>query len=225
MQRLTMVFVVGLILQAMSATACANAVYTSRHHDYRVEALFGELHHPWGLAFLPSGRMLVTEQAGYLNLLDPANGRRKLVEGTPPVAAVGQGGLLDVALHPNFESNRLVHLSYAVGGEGGYATQVGRGQLRRGRLKNSEVLFAIPFAPGNMQFGLRLAFDHNGYLFVTAGDRREAHRAQDLGSYHGSVIRLTDDGRGAPGPPRSLFKGILKTEFVIICLRRWSTDT
>jgi aldose sugar dehydrogenase len=201
MQQLVMVFF-GLIFLAMAATARANAVYRTQHHHYRVETLFEGLNHPWGLAFLPNGRLLVTEQAGQLNLLDPADGSRKRIKNIPQVAAVGQGGLLDVALHPEFEPNRLVYLSYTVAGEEGYAVQLGRGRLQGGRLKDFEVLFtAIPFTPGDMQFGSRLTFDRAGYLYITLGDRREQHRAQELDSYHGTVVRLADDGRIPPDNP------------------------
>jgi aldose sugar dehydrogenase len=196
MQKLIAVVVVGLTVLVFAATAQTKAVYQSQHHSYRVEMLFQELNHPWGLAFLPDGRMLVTEQAGRLNLLNPLKGSRKVINGIPPVAAAGQGGLLDVALHPDFESNRFVYLSYTAAGDGGYAVQVGRGRLQRRNLKDFEVLFtAIPFTSGEMHFGSRLAFDRAGYLYVTVGDRREANRAQELDSYHGSVVRLTGDGK------------------------------
>jgi hypothetical protein len=94
-----------MVVLSITVAVEANGIYKTQHHAYRVETLFGELNHPWGLAFLPDGRILVTEQAGELNLLDPAKSSRIRIKGVPEVAATGHGGLLDIALHPNFDSN------------------------------------------------------------------------------------------------------------------------
>lgn len=195
MHRLLAAFIPALFAIAFTATA-ATDVYKSRHHGYRVEMLFKDLDRPWGLAFLPDGQMLVTEKAGRLNLLNPGDGSRTVIGGTPKVADVGQGGLLDVALHPDFKSNRYVYLSYAAAGNGGYTTHLGRGRLEGSALKNFEVLFvAVPFVSGGQHFGSRLAFDRDGYLYITVGDRGQRDNAQDLSTYHGSLIRLTDTGK------------------------------
>lgn len=195
MYKLFAALVLALLLPAFSVTAGTD-IYKSQHHNYRVEMLFKELDRPWGLAFLPDGQMLVTEKAGRLNLLNPADGSRAPVEGTPKVGDVGQGGLLDVVLHPDFKSNRFVYLSYAAAGKGGYTTHVGRGRLDGSALKNFEVLFvAVPFVSGGQHFGSRLAFDRKGHLYVTVGDRGQRDNAQDLGRYHGKLIRLTEAGK------------------------------
>jgi aldose sugar dehydrogenase len=171
-------------------------IQRSQHHDYHIEVLFEGLEHPWSLAFLPDGRLLVTERPGRLLLLDPRTGSRRQVQGTPEVVARSQGGLLDVALHPDFASNGWVYLSYAARQDGGLSTHVGRGRLRDGRLEDFELLFqAEPGLGSGQHFGSRLLFDRDGYLFITLGDHGERDSAQDLGSHMGGLIRLHDDGR------------------------------
>ena len=154
------------------------------------------LDHPWGLAFLPDGRMLVTERAGRLRTvtsegrLDP-----EPVAGVPRVHASGQGGLLDVALHPAFRENGWVYLSYAAGHWGRAGTEVASGRLRGHRLEDVEVLFrALPKSGSGRHFGSRLRFAPDGHLFITLGDRGDRHLAQDPDNHAGSIIRLRDDG-------------------------------
>ncbi|GHD57142.1 glucose sorbosone dehydrogenase [Thalassobaculum fulvum] len=170
------------------------------------EARATGLEHPWGLAFLPYGRALVTERPGRLRLVDPSTGWSTVVEGTPDVVARGQGGLLDVALHPGFAENRLVYLSYSAGYGGGAGTGVARGRLvldaTPPRLERLETIFRINRPSGTTRhFGSRLVFDPDGYLFVTVGDRGEAERAQDPADHAGSVLRLRDDGSAPADNP------------------------
>lgn len=162
--------------------------------DFSVETVAEGFEHPWGIAFLPDGRMLVTERSGGLNIVDAATGQRTPVAGVPDVASGGQGGLLDVALHPDFLQNDWVYLSYTAGGEG-LSTHVGRGILRDGALVDFQLLFrATPGGTGTEHFGGRLGFDRDDYLYLTLGDRHDRQRAQDLADHNGSVIRLQDDG-------------------------------
>ena len=179
----------------LTGFAVPRQVQTSALHDFRVEIVADELAHPWGLAFLPDGRLLVTERPGRLNLIDPASGKRRRVEGLPAIVARGQGGLLDVALHPRFADNRWVYLSYVAAGEGGIGTHVGRGRLDGDRLTGFEVLFrATPFVDTGHHFGSRLVFDRDGKLFISLGERNQRQRAQDLKDHNGKLIRLNDDG-------------------------------
>lgn len=170
------------------------------------ETRVGGLEHPWGLAFLPDGRALVTERPGRLRLVDPAGGSGTGVDGIPAVVARGQGGLLDVALHPGFAGNGLVYLTYSAAYGGGAGTALARGRLETGggqvRLEAVETIFRINRASGTTRhFGSRLTFDPDGNLFMTVGDRGEAERAQDPGDHAGSVLRLRDDGDPAAGNP------------------------
>lgn len=166
------------------------------------EALTG-LSNPWGLAFLPDeSGLLVTEQAGRLLLADPETGETTDLSGVPEVHARGQGGLLDVTTHPEFDSNGLVYLTYSVSGEGGSTTRVGRGRLDReeGRLAEFETVYtARPFVRSNGHYGSRAVFDPDGFLYVSVGDRQfkdfgPDHVGQTLDDDLGSVLRLHDDG-------------------------------
>ena len=154
------------------------------------------LEHPWALAFLPDGRILVTERPGRLRLVEKDGRLSKPLAGVPEVAAKGQGGLLDVALDPNFEENRLVYLSYAEPGEGGTGTAVARGRLGEGGLENVQVIYRQqPKVSGNGHFGSRLVFGRDGKLFITQGDRQGyREQVQDLGSGIGKLVRINPDG-------------------------------
>lgn len=162
-----------------------------------------DLSNPWGLAFLPDeSGLLVTEQAGRLSWVDPETGDRTGLTGVPDVHARGQGGLLDVAIHPAFDANSLVYLTYSVAGEGGSTTRVGRGRLdrERGRLDEFEPVYtARPFVESDGHYGSRAVFDDEGYLYVSVGDRQfkdfgPDHVGQRLDDDLGSVLRLRDDG-------------------------------
>ncbi|MEX0730653.1 MAG: PQQ-dependent sugar dehydrogenase [Aquisalimonadaceae bacterium] len=191
-----------LLLSAALAGVATAQIHDSENHRFRVDILTDDLAHPWGLAFLPDGRMLITERPGRLQLFDPESGDRTSVEGTPEVAAVSQGGLLDVVLHPNHADNGWIYLSYSAPGDGGNATTVGRGRLRSDRLTDFEVLFtAAPRLGGGRHFGSRLVFDNDGYLYISSGDRGERDRAQTLDNHQGKILRLTDEGRVPPDNP------------------------
>ena len=179
-------------------------VHRSALHEYRVVTVVDSLVNPWSMAFLPNGDMLVTERPGRLRIVRKGKLIEKPVEGTPTVVARGQGGLLDVIVHPNFASNRLIYLSYskATGDSAGATTAVVRGRLADDRLTNVEEIFLAQTRGTGGHFGSRLAFDRNGFLFITVGDRMappagnlEAHPAQDLSNHHGKINRVHDDGR------------------------------
>jgi aldose sugar dehydrogenase len=168
----------------------------TEEHAFRVIKIVEGLEHPWGLAFLPDGRMLVTERPGRLRIVRDGRLEPQPVAGVPEVAAVGQGGLLDVALHPRFAENSLVYLAYAGRSKGGFGTEVARGRLVGNRLEEVQVVFSMePKSRERRHFGSRLVFDRDGYLFITLGDRGEMKRAQRPDDHAGSVIRLHDDGR------------------------------
>ncbi|MET0047065.1 MAG: PQQ-dependent sugar dehydrogenase [Sedimenticola sp.] len=164
--------------------------------EFRVVPLVKGLEHPWGMAFLPDGRILVTERPGQLRLIDNNRLLPEPVGGLPEIAARGQGGLLDVALHPDYEDNGWVYLAYSAPGDGGIGTEVGRGRLQGNRLVEWQRLFRLlPKSGTGYHFGSRLVFDRAGYLYITLGDRGERKRAQQLDDHAGSIIRLHDDGR------------------------------
>ncbi len=191
---------IGLLVAAWEGAAAQS--FSSERHAFRLVTVAEGLEHPWGLTFLPNGDMLVTEREGRLRLvrggvLDPSP-----VPGVPKVAAGGQGGLLDVALHPRFLENRLVYLSYAGPGGEGAGTEVARASLRDGRLVDLETILVVrPKSAGGRHFGSRLLFGPDGLLYVTAGERGSPDRSQDLNDMAGSVLRITDDGRVPPDNP------------------------
>ena len=161
----------------------------------QVDAVTGNLVYPWGLAFLPDGRMLVTERPGRLRLVEKSGELSRPLTGVPEVYAQGQGGLLDVALDPDFQRNRLVYLSYSEAGNNGAGTAVGRGVLNEEGLEGFTVIFRqIPKSGGGIHFGSRLVFTRDGKLFVTVGERGERERAQDFTVHRGQVIRINPDG-------------------------------
>ena len=153
------------------------------------------LNHPWGMAFLPDGRLLVTERAGALRILDMDGNLSRPLEGTPEVYDNGQGGLLDVAIDPEFPSNGLVYLSFAEPGDDVASTAVGRGRLVEGSIDDFEVIFGQkPEVDGNKHFGGRIVFAPDGRLFLTLGERFMFAPAQDLGSHLGKIVRIERDG-------------------------------
>jgi glucose/arabinose dehydrogenase len=154
------------------------------------------LEHPWGLAFLPDGRALVTERPGRLRLVDRSGVLSPPIAGEPKVFAEGQGGLLDVAIDPQFSQNRLIYLSYAEPIDGVAGTAVARARLGDGRLEALQVIYRQePKVEGREHFGSRVVFARDGTLFVTQGDRL-SHRAgaQDLSVDFGKIVRINPDG-------------------------------
>lgn len=173
----------------------------------RVTTLFSGLASPWGMVFLPDGRLLVTQKGGSMRLLD-AGGRSAgaLLGGVPAVAADGQGGLLDVALDPDFATDPWVYFAYGEPGSGAAAgkagTAVARARLAGNALQNLEVIFRqSPKVAGSGHFGARLAFRADKTLFVALGERQQGSPAQDLGSHLGKVVRIARDGGVPPGNP------------------------
>ncbi len=189
-------------LFACALTACAPAWLMAQERTLdssagtlRVETVADGLDHPWGLAFLPDGRLLVTERPGRLRVVSLQGEVGEAVAGVPEVFAEGQGGLLDVALDPDFAANRRIYFSYAEPGEGGASTAVARGRLDDNRLSDVEVIFRQqPKLGGGAHFGSRLAFAPDGNLFITTGERFKFDPAQDLSNTIGKIVRIRPDG-------------------------------
>ena len=194
-RRLLVLFAAMLV--AGVSGAAADETFHSNHYKLRVETVATGLEHPWSLAFLPNGEMLVTERPGRLRIVSPDGRLSPPLVGVPEVYARGQGGLLDVALDPDFERNGVIYLSYAELGEGGGGTAVARAVLdiASGRLTDLEVVFRqVPKSSGGRHFGSRLVFAPDGTLFITIGERGERDRAQDFTINRGQVIRINPDG-------------------------------
>jgi glucose/arabinose dehydrogenase len=187
-----------LALIALAATVAAPTAaetYRSEKAAFKIETVAEGLEHPWGLAFLPDGRMLVTEREGRLRIVGADGTKSAPIAGVPEVRARGQGGLLDVALDPDFATNDLMYISYAEPGEGGAGTAVARGRLDGNALKDVQVIFRqVPKRGAGQHFGSRLVFARDGTLFVTTGDRGDSDEAQNKSVHLGKVIRIDPDG-------------------------------
>jgi glucose/arabinose dehydrogenase len=196
-RRQTLAVLAGAALAAGPAArrAAAQPVVSTSSGPLRLTRVVEGLEHPWALTFLQDGTMLVTERAGRLRLVSEGTAPRT-VEGVPQVWARGQGGLLDVALHPNHGSNRWVYLAYSGPSSGGHSTHVLRARLDGARLVDGRVIYvAEPGSGTTRHFGCRMVFDRAGFLYVGVGDRGEMARAQRLDDLAGTVARLHDDGR------------------------------
>ncbi len=193
--RLAKLMVATLCLLAVNASLLQADVIQSEKHRFKVEVVTGALRHPWGMAFLPSGDILVTERPGRLRRIKHGRLVPSPIAGLPTIKEKGQGGLLGIALHPDFEHNRWIYLAYAGKGRGGYGTEVLRGSLAGARLNDVQVIFrALPKSGGGRHFGSRLVFGRDGTLYMSLGDRGKRPAAQDLNDHRGSLIRLNDDG-------------------------------
>jgi glucose/arabinose dehydrogenase len=189
----TAVILVGCAQETVAQAS--DETISSEQATFRVAPVVTGLEHPWGMAFLPGGEILITERPGRVRMVRDGVLDPEPIDGVPEVYARGQGGLLDVALDPGFASNRVIYLSYAAPGEGGNSTRVARAKLPEGRLEDLKVIFtAEPLVDARKHFGSRLAFDGQGHLFITVGERGQGDRAQDLGEDNGKVIRLNTDG-------------------------------
>ena len=161
----------------------------------KIETVASGLENPWGLAFLPDGRMLVTERPGRVRIVTKNGTLSEPLKGVPEVFVHGQGGLLGIALDPNFASNKLVYLAYSEPGKGGASTAVARGKLGDGSLDDVEVIFRQkPKVKGGNHFGGRVVFAPDGKLFVTLGERFTFQPAQDLSVDLGKIVRINPDG-------------------------------
>ena len=179
---------------AITSPAVAQTV-NSQKQSFRPVVVTKGLEHPWALAFLPDGRMLITERPGRLRVVADGRLQREAISGVPKVAARGQGGLLDVVLHPDYASNGWIYLSFSAPVRRRAHTAVVRARLDGNRLADLQSIFnANNISSGTGHFGSRLAFGGDGKLYVTVGERRDSERAQDLDAHNGTTVRLNDDG-------------------------------
>ncbi len=189
---------IALLSMACTPTSLPAKTVKSQNHSFRVVELAKGLEHPWSIAFLPNNGILVTERAGRLRLVHSGRLDPKPVSNVPAVVDSGQGGLFDVVLHPKFSENNFLYLSYAARCKGGVNTRVTRFRFdqKAHALVAPKLIFdAEPKTFGGRHFGGRLAFDRQGFLYISTGDRGDMSRAQNVADHSGSVIRLHDDGR------------------------------
>jgi glucose/arabinose dehydrogenase len=188
-------FLIAVIIYPYAGNCFAETTRQTSKTVFSITTIADGLEHPWGMAFLPDGRILITERPGRLRIIRQGKLQDDAVTGLPAIAARGQGGLLDVVLHPDYVNNGWLYFSYVTGNGNRTGTEVGRGRLSGNHIADWQTLFSLqPKSRAGRHFGSRLIFDRDNYLYITLGDRGERFRAQDLNDHAGSVIRLHDDG-------------------------------
>ncbi len=189
---------------ATSPASLSERVYTTQKHTFRLELVADKVRTPWALAWLPDGRMLITEKGGTLRIVENGVLHSNPVAGTPVVRNEGQGGLMEVALHPNYDRNGWIYLAYSDparddSGRAVSLTKIVRGRIRDGAWIDQQTVFEAPLKfyrrGGGVHFGCRIAFDRDGYLYFSHGERGSKEDAQDLSRPNGKVHRIHDDGR------------------------------
>ncbi|MCK5369780.1 MAG: PQQ-dependent sugar dehydrogenase, partial [Cyclobacteriaceae bacterium] len=168
---------------------------SSEKLNYQVDTITTGLNNPWGLTFLPNDDLLVTERDGEIRIIRDGILLDQRITGVPEVYTRGQGGLFEIKLHPDYESNGWLYISYAAPGKGGGNTAIMKAKLGGFNLINKKVIFqAEPFISGGNHFGGRMEFDRDGYLYLSVGERGNRENAQTLKNHCGKIFRLNDDG-------------------------------
>jgi aldose sugar dehydrogenase len=195
-----------LLIGFSSVTACTRVeqgepaaltpTVTTEKQKFKVDTIATGLSNPWGIAFLPDGRILITERAGAIRIVKDGKLLSEKIGNVPAVYANGQGGLMDIKLHPDYAINGWIYLTYSKPGTGGGGTVVARAKLNGNNIMDLQELFiAQPFTTSGAHFGSRVVFDGKGYIFFTSGERGQMDNAQKLSNHLGKVLRLHDDGR------------------------------
>lgn len=181
-----------LLLVSMGISVMAEA----RDDELSVEVLTDQLNHPWSLAFLPDNRMVITERSGNIRFFDRHEGLSAPLKNVPEVASVNQGGMLGVAVDPNYASNQTLYFCYSKPGEGGSSSSVDKATVSHGSLTNVRTIFSSrPLVDNGFHFGCRLVFDNAGNLFVSLGDRYTyMDEAQNTNNHLGTIVRIHADG-------------------------------
>lgn len=185
-----------------TAAPSGRGAVATQHGPIQLRTVAAGLEHPWSLAHLPNGLMLVTERPGRLRFVGEDGSLSQPLGGLPEVYAEGQGGLLDVVLDPLFGQTRILYLAYSEAGEGGASTAVLRARLETSGLEDVKVIFRqLPKVDGPNHWGARLVFAWDGTLFITLGERFKFDPAQDLSTHLGKIVRINSDGSVPPDNP------------------------
>lgn len=170
-------------------------IIKSEKQNFWLDTVAVDLGKPWGMVFLPNGDMLISDRGARLLRLDPGNGSNEEISGLPPIFTGGQGGLLDITLHPNYTENGWLYLSYSKSVPDGYTTVIARCHIKGNSIADfTELFVAEPGFTTSHHFGCRMAFN-NGYLFFSVGDRGQMFDAQKLDRHNGKIMRIHDDGQ------------------------------
>ena len=195
------------ILAFMVITSHAKATeiieqFQSEKERFDLVLLADDLDHPWGMAFLPDGRLLITERDGLLKVYHKGKTTELALPNFPEIYTRGQGGLLDITPHPNFEENHFIYFTYSHDLSRGSTTGLVRAKLDKNRISQIKTLLvAKTDSTTSKHYGSRIRFDAKGFIYMTVGDRGQRHNAQRLDIHAGKVLRLTDEGQAATGNP------------------------
>ncbi len=186
----------GQQVQEAARTARLTEVISSEKTTFQIDTLFSELENPWGITWLPDGRMLVNERKGEILVFDRDVYTGEQLRGFPLTYVRGQSGLLDIQLHPDYKENGWIYVTYAKPGEGGGSTTLIRFKLDGNQITNLEELYQTqPLSNSGVHFGSRIIFDNDGYLYFSTGERGLKENSQNLSNDMGKIHRLHDDGR------------------------------
>lgn len=171
-------------------------VFGQTNPSFTAEKLYEAFNNPWGMTWLPDGRMLVTERAGDILVFKNDKFTGEKLSGVPEVVSKGQGGLLDIQIDPDFRTNGWIYISYSKPMEGGASTAVTRFKLKGNQLiEKKDIFVAKPVLKADYHFGSRIVFDKAGYLYVSVGERGTQPKVQELDNDHGKIHRIYPDGR------------------------------
>jgi aldose sugar dehydrogenase len=163
--------------------------------SFKADTLYKGFQNPWGMAWLPDGRMLVTEKAGEILVFRDGKFTGEKLSGVPAVADAGQGGLLDIKLHPDYDKNKWIYISYSKPVKGGATTTITRFRLDGNNIIDKQELYeAKPYVDADYHFGSRIIFDKDNYMFFSSGERGTMKKVWELNNDHGKIHRLKDDG-------------------------------
>src|SRR6476660_5897686 len=190
MVRITLLYALAYVIIASS---CQGAAHDSRQSEtaataatsIKADTLYSDLQNPWGMVWLPDGRMLVTEKAGQILVFKDGKFTGEKLNGVPAVANAGQGGLLDIKLHPDYEKNKWIYISYAKPVTGGATTTIARFKLDGNNITDKQELYeAKPYVDADYHFGSRIVFDKDNYMFFSSGERGTMKKVWELDNDH-----------------------------------------
>ncbi len=205
----------GMLILNVTFLFFASTGFSQTPELFEEKVLINNLAAPWGFTFINNNEVLFTEKRGKLYRYTISTATLNEISGLPAIAQNGQGGLLDVALHPNFSNNNFVYLTYAVNGTGGQTTALGRGNLVGNQLQNfTEIFRALPIVNSGVHFGSRIVFDRNNLIYMSVGDRGTQTNAQNKNNHLGKVLRFNDDGSVPTSNP---LVGVPNTKPEIFC--------
>jgi glucose/arabinose dehydrogenase len=188
------------ILTAFGIVSCnknggEKKVIASENQKFSVDTIASGLSNPWGVAFLPDNKILITERKGTIRIVKEGSLVEETIQNVPAVFAKGQGGLLDIKVHPDYHKNGWIYLTYSKPGENGAATTLSRAKLDGNKFIEFQELFtAQPFTDSDYHFGSRVVFDGEGHIFISSGERGTKENAQTLSNHLGKILRLNEDG-------------------------------